>query len=82
MSNIDTTSQPSLTAANTATTIRAFVIALGGYAIGKNWLTNEQVSTIAGIAVIVVPLVWGFFKNASAKKALTAAIAAPSGSAG
>lgn len=82
MSFNDTTSQPSLTAANTATTIRAIIIALGGYAIGKNWLTNEQVSTIAGIAVIVVPLVWGFIKNASTKKALVSAIAAPAGSAG
>lgn len=38
--------------------VRSIVAAIGGWAVGAGYLTSDQVTMFAGVAVAVVPLVW------------------------
>ena len=45
------------------------VISLGGgFALGRGYLTGEQVSLIGGIATSVVPVVWTYFSHTNSAK--------------
>ncbi len=43
--------------------VRWIVSAGGGYAVGKGWITSDQVVLISGIAIAIVPLIWSFWAN-------------------
>lgn len=82
MSFNDTTSQPSLTAANTASAIRTLITALGTWAVAKGYIQGDMLKAITELAVIIGPFAWAWYKNHNSHKALVSAIAAPAGSAG
>lgn len=44
--------------------IRYILIAGGGVAVGKGWITNEQLLTIVGAIGSVGAIVWGLFVKA------------------
>ncbi len=73
--------QPSLATANTASAVRAILAAVGGWLVGKGWISNQLLAEISGVAVVVLPIVWAWFKNWSSHQALRAAIVAPAGKA-
>lgn len=57
---------------------RVLLTALGGFAVGRGWLTEELASALAGILLIVWPLVWSQLKaRSSHAKLVTVANAAP-----
>lgn len=76
-----TTGQPGLNLTNAASMIRMVIAILGGWLIGKGWITNEQLTEISGAAVILIPAIWAVWKNYNTHKALKDAIAAPAGQA-
>ena len=54
---------------------RWIVSTAGGYAVGRGWITSDQVTLIAGVAVAIVPLAWSFWSHrASAQVAKLAAL--------
>lgn len=46
--------------------VRWVITSGGGYAVGRGWITADQVTLIAGIGAAVVPLVWSFFVHKKA----------------
>lgn len=52
---------------------------VGGYLIGKGYITAEQAPEIGGGVLALIVAGWGLYQKLSAHKALTAAIAAPAG---
>jgi hypothetical protein len=45
----------------------------GGLAIGKGWLTSDQISLIGGAAGTIIPLVWTFIAHTDSAKIAAAA---------
>lgn len=72
---------PGLATANLASTVRTVLAFVGGWLVAKGWLSNEQLVQITGVAVVVVPMAWSFYKNYKLRHALKEAIAAPAGKA-
>lgn len=57
---------------------RAVLMALGGWAVGKGWLTEELATALATVILLVWPLVWSQLKARSTHaKLVTVASAAP-----
>lgn len=55
-----------------------WVIAFGGgIAVGKGWITNEQLAMIIAAAVAVVPLIWSLFVHTKSNTVATAAAIVP-----
>lgn len=55
--------------------VRTFLAIGGGAAIGRGWITGEQLAQIGGLAGSLVPMVWTLFAHAdSAKLAAVAAL--------
>lgn len=73
---------PSVTVANGGSTLRAALIAVGGYMVGKGYIDHGTMEAAVSVGMIVLPLVWAYLKNSDTKKKVQAAIDAPSGSAG
>jgi len=48
--------------------VRNAIMLGGGIAIGRGWLTGEQVTMISGLAGAAVPFVWTFFVHTDAAK--------------
>ena len=57
-----------VTTTQIAAGIRQVVLIIGGYAIGKGWLEADAVETIAAVALVIVPLVWGQLRTRSLAK--------------
>ena len=55
--------------------LRNIIMLAGGIAIGRGWLTSEQVTLLGGVVGAAVPLVWTIFAHTdSAKIAAVTAI--------
>ncbi len=48
--------------------VRWLIATVGGYVVGKGWLSSEQIVLITGVAVAVVPLVWSLFAHTQANQ--------------
>lgn len=55
---------------------------IGGYLIGKGYITADQAAELGGASLAVIAVGWSLYQKYAAHKALTAAIAAPAGKAG
>ncbi len=56
--------------------VRNLVSLGGGFAIGRGYLTGEQVTLVGGIVGAVAPVLWSYFAHTDAAK-LSAAAALP-----
>ena len=45
---------------------RAVLLALGGWAVGKGWLTEELATALATVILLIWPLIWSQLKARSA----------------
>lgn len=52
---------------------------IGGYLIGKGYISGEQAATIGGALLALVVAGWSMYSKYKANAALNAAIAAPKG---
>jgi hypothetical protein len=41
--------------------LRYVLLAGGGFAVGRGWITNAQVELIGGFAAVVIPAAWGLY---------------------
>ena len=58
--------------------VRSIIAVFGGYAIGRGWINEEQLTLFAGIAASLVPLIWGMAVHTdTAKLASVAALPGP-----
>lgn len=58
--------------------LRQALIALGGYLVGKGWLTDELAQAVIPVVLLVGPVIWSQFRVRSGQaKLVTAAAAAP-----
>lgn len=48
--------------------VRQIVALGGGIAIGRGWLTADQLTLITGIVTALVPLVWGVYAHTNSSK--------------
>lgn len=48
--------------------VRWLLTGVGGYAVGRGWITTDQLTYIGGAAVAIVPLVWSFFVHTDGAK--------------
>lgn len=60
-----------------ATVVRSVAATIGGWAIGKGYITAEQAPEIGGALLVLATVVWGLIQKHNAHKDLKAAIAAP-----
>lgn len=51
--------------AQAQTSLRAALIALGGWLVGRGYISNDLLQAIVPIALIVGPAVWGLLKARS-----------------
>lgn len=72
---------PSALPAYVASIVRTVAGPIGGYLIGKGYLTADQAPEVAGLLVVLATGIWSFVQKVNAHKALKAAVAAPSGQA-
>ena len=56
--------------------VRWIVATGGGYAVGRGWITTDQITLIGGAAAALVPLVWSSFAHTDSAK-LAAVTAMP-----
>ncbi len=47
---------------------RSIVAILGGYAIGRGWITTDQLTLITGVVVAIIPLMLGIRANTNSAK--------------
>jgi hypothetical protein len=73
--------EPSAIPAYLASMIRTGLTALGGYLVGKGFLTAEQAPEVAGAVLTGLSAVWSLYQKWSANQKLSDAIAAPAGKA-
>jgi uncharacterized membrane protein (UPF0136 family) len=64
-----------------ATLMRSVLTTLGGWLIGKGYITADQAPEIIGALTVGLTAVWAVIQKRNAHKALQAAIAAPAGQA-
>jgi uncharacterized membrane protein len=63
-----------------ASTLRAFLIALGGYRVGKGWVDAGLVSAAVPLLLVGVPYVWNQLKiRRTNEKMQTLAASSPDG---
>ncbi|HEV3312195.1 MAG TPA: hypothetical protein VG815_16920 [Chloroflexota bacterium] len=48
--------------------VRSIITILGGIAISRGFLTDEQITLIGGIVASLIPLVWGMMAHTNAAK--------------
>lgn len=48
---------------NFMTSLRYLITALGSFAVGKGWITNDTINTVLGVVAIIGPLAWGWYVN-------------------
>lgn len=48
--------------------LRWLVTGIGGYAVGRGWITADQVTYILGALAALVPLVWSFLSHTDSAK--------------
>jgi hypothetical protein len=72
---------PSPIPAYVATLVRAGAATVGGWLIGKGYITADQAPEIAGGVMALAVVVWGLIQKISAHQALASAIKAPAGKA-
>jgi hypothetical protein len=72
---------PSPVPAYMATLVRAGAASLGGWLLGKGYITADQAPEIAGAVTILSVAVWGLIQKINAHQALASAIKAPAGKA-
>lgn len=70
---------PSAVPSYVASILRTVGGIVGGWLIGKGYITAEQAPEIGGGLLAVVVAVWGIIQKINAHKALKSAISAPSG---
>lgn len=63
------------------TLLRYGLTTVGGWLIGKGYITGEQSLQLVGIAGPLAGAVWGVYSTVKSKQALKAAIDAPKGKA-
>lgn len=68
---------PSVVPSLFGTVLRAAGSAIGGYLIGKGYITAEQAPELGGAALTLIVAVWGLYSKLRAHSTLKAAIAAP-----
>jgi hypothetical protein len=73
--------QPSVLPSYMTSLLRSVATTLGGYLIGKGYITADQAPQFAGLVVVVGTAIWSLYQKWLAHKRLTAAIAAPAGAA-
>jgi|SRR6267142_688453 len=56
--------------------VRNLLMLGGGIAVGKGWLTTDQITLIGGAGASIIPLVWTFFAHTDSAK-LAAVTALP-----
>ena len=47
---------------------RSIVALLGGIAIGRGWISSDQLTLISGIVASLVPLIWGIYAHTNSSK--------------
>jgi len=57
--------------------IRYGLIALGSYAVGKGWVSNDQVTALIGALGAIFTVVWGLYVKANTKTVSAATGARP-----
>lgn len=69
-----------LSSQNFMTSLRYLITALGSFAVGKGWITNDTINAVLGVVAIIGPLAWGMYTNwkkqQDAKQSVTAAVRA------
>lgn len=46
------------TAAQLGVALRALLVALGGYAVGKGWLTSDLADALVAVGLIIGPMIY------------------------
>lgn len=57
--------------------VRWLIAFVGGIAVGKGWITSEQLVMITAAAISLVPLIWSFFVHKQSNAVATAAKIVP-----
>lgn len=70
---------PSTVPANIASTVRAALVGIAGWMVGKGWLTDDLAQAAIPLVLAILPLAWSFVKNSNTKKTIQSAIEAPAG---
>lgn len=52
--------------------VRSVLIALGAFIVANGWASTEMVNQAVGVAMIVVPAIWGMAQKAQAEKSAKA----------
>jgi len=72
---------PSTVPANIASTVRALLVGLAGWLVGKGWLTDDLAQAAIPVVLAILPVAWSFVKNRNTTKIIQDAIDAPVGQA-
>lgn len=52
--------------------VRTIMSAIGGYVMGRGWLTSDQVTLAGGIATALIPLLWSYASHTDRAKVAAA----------
>ena len=52
--------------------VRTIMSAIGGYVMGRGWLTSDQVTLIGGVATALIPLLWSYASHTDRAKVAAA----------